>query len=362
MMMNAALTEKWLGGRFAGALTTCAIVTLLVGCGSTSRRPDIAYFPAPPNEPRVVHLKSFNALDELAPIHGTVRDRLLGGSPAPSVGTPAGLGFQDNHLYICDTALNVVHDWNLATGDARRVGAGGDGKLQKPVAIAVDDAKWLYVADSERGEVLAFNSAGLLKFRMKPPNCQTYRPTAIALSGVEIRVTDIIRHKLDSYSRDDGTYVRSDGEPGQFYFPSGVAEIEEHPFNLAISDMMNSRVQIVDICGRSVRSFGQPGDRYGDLGKPKHLAVGPDGVVFITDPEFGVVHLFNHEGQLLMVLGDAEDRRGRTAMPFGVVIARTLPERLAAWVPDDFHAAYFLFVSNTVGANRLSLYAVGNRR
>lgn len=345
-----------------------ASLFLLTGCATTTRKPDLVYFPPPPSEPRIIHLASFDSIADLAPARVGFIDSMLGGSPSPHVDTPAGLAYVDGHLFISDTGLNVVHDWNLNTGQSRRVGASGDVELRKPVAVAVDDAKWLYVADTSRGEVVAFNSEGRVKFRCKPSDREGYRPCSIALSGNMLYTTDLTSHQVDAFSTNNGEHAGASGGigsgPGKFYFPSGVTGLEPSANaapGYAVADMMNSRVQLFDVCNKFLSSFGQPGDRYGDLGKPKHLAVGPDGSIFVVDAEFGVVHVFNQQGQLLMVFGGPENKPGGTPLPFGIAIARDNPPALAKLVPPDFAPAYFVFVSNTVGNRRLSVFAVGRR-
>ena len=131
-------------------------------------------------------------------------------------------------------------------------------------------------------------------------------------------------------------------EEGQFLFPIGLAR--DGAGNVLVSEMLNGRVQVLGADLEPQRTLGQPGDRYGDFGKPKHLAVGPDGVIFVADAAYGHLTLFDGEGRLLMLLGDG---RG---MPFGVAAtASEVPVCLAELVPDDFDAHYFLFVSHTTG-------------
>jgi len=96
------------------------------------------------------------------------------------------------------------------------------------------------------------------------------------------------------------------------------------------------------------------------MGKPKHVAVGPDGTIFVADAEFARIQMFNAAGQLLMLLGGDGSAPGSTPMPLGVAIADTLPERLASLVPAGFHAQYYLFTTNTVGSRRIGLFAIGS--
>jgi len=281
---------------------------------------------------------------------------------SPRVGTPAGVTFRSGHLYVCDTEFNTVHDWNLDTGQASRIGQTGNVVLVKPVAVAVDEAGTVYVADTGRGEVAAFDATGQSLRRFRPPDRENYRPVSCAAVRSRLYVADIDAHRIDVFSTTDGAHITSFGgvgsEPGRFYFPMGVTT--DSKGKIFVSDTMNARVQVFDDSHNPVRSMGRPGNRYGDMGKPRHLAVGPDGVVFITDVEFSHVHLFDEQGQLLMLLGGHENQPGGTPMPVGVAIAPTLPDRLASLVPDDFHPAYFLFVTNTIGTKRISLFALGS--
>jgi DNA-binding beta-propeller fold protein YncE len=294
-------------------------------------------------------------------------DLFRGGSPNPYVGTPAGVVYRAGHLYICDTDINAVHDWDLAAGRASRIGTKGEIVLGKPVAVAADDAGNLYVADTQRAEVVVFAPSGQAIQRLRPPDRDSHRPVALALHEKKLYVADIAAHVIDVYETDTGTRLETIGqlgsEPGGFYFPMGLAV--DATGRLFVSDMLNGRVQVIEPPSEPVLTFGRPGNRYGDLGKPRHLALGPDGVVFVADSEFLHVHLFDRSGRLLMLFGgpDAGDggepRPGATPMPVGVASAEGLPDGVASLVPVDFSAAYYVFVTNTVGSRRIGLFAVG---
>ena len=352
---------RW--GTARGAVIVASAILMGAGCASPQITADPVYFPPAPAVAHAVHIKSFNRLHDLIPARPSFVEVLRGESISPEVAKPAGIAYSANHLYICDTDMNVVHDWNLETGAARQLGAGGDVRLSKPVAVAVDDGGAVYVADTGRSEVDAFGGDGRLRFRLKPPGRDKYRPTALAVHNAVLHVADIASQKVDAFATADGRLLGSFGEVGsnlgQFYFPMGLAA--DGAGRLLLSDMMNSRVQVFDGENHAVLSMGRPGDRYGDMGKPRQLAVGPDGVVFVADPEFGRVHLFDGQGRLLMLLGEDGTRAGATPMPVGVAVATELPESITSLVPTDFHADYYLFVANTIGVRRISLFAIGRR-
>jgi DNA-binding beta-propeller fold protein YncE len=344
-------------------LLITGLFALTGGCATSTPRAEVVYFPAPPSPPRVVHLKSFNSLHALVPVRAGFVDLVRGGLVSPRVASPMGIAYRAGHLYICDAEANALSDWDLQTGRARRRGTSGDVTLVSPVAVAVDPAGTAYVADTGRGEVVAFASSGGEPRRLKPPDRPAYKPVAVAVHGSTLYVADIASHRIDTFSTGDGKHLAALGKvgtgPGELYYPMGVAiSAEGHLF---VSDMMNARVQIFDAQHNPLSSFGQHGTRYGDLGKPKQLAVGPDGTIIIADAEFARVHLFNRQGQLLMLIGGPGYKAGGTPMPLGVAVAPELPETVASLVPDDFHADYFFFVTNTVGPNRISLFAVGSK-
>ncbi|MFQ5495948.1 MAG: hypothetical protein ACE5EX_11270, partial [Phycisphaerae bacterium] len=300
--------------------------SLCAGCSTPTPGANLAYFPPPPAQPRVAHLKSFNNLYDLVRPRITFRDRLRGGPISPYVQRPAGVAVWGDHLYICDAALGVVHEWNLTTGEARRIGGAtgggseGEARLSKPVDVALGADGTLYVADTQRGRVIVYDSSGAARRTMRPHGVDDYRPVSVALDGSMLYVADIVGHRIDGFSTESGEYLGSVGgvgsEPGRFYFPMGVAV--DDAGRVYVSDMMNARAVVLDADDRTVRSMGRPGNRYGDMGKPRHLAVGPDGVIFVADAEFQRVHLFDGDGRLLMLLGAPEEETGELPLPTGV--------------------------------------------
>ncbi len=331
----------------------------LSGCLGPRPAPQWVYFPPPPDPPRVVHLVSFNSLHQLIPPQESWLNIFRGAAASRRVGTPMGIAWRGETLYICDTNVNYVHAWNLASGSTRRIGA--DGELKKPVAVAVDENGTVFVADTIRGEVVAFEPSGSEITRFKPPKTVNYRPVALAVIGGALYVADMANHAVDVYSTETGRRLRSLGGrssgTGRTYYPSGISV--DAAGQTYVAELMSARVQVFDRSGHFIRAFGSPGNRYGSLGMPKDIAVGPDGVSFVADAQFQCIHLFDPRGRVLMVIGGPRDEPGGTPLPNGIAIATLLPEKLLDLVPDGFKARYYVWVSNTTGQQRLALFAVG---
>ncbi len=327
------------------AAILAASSVLATGCASKVVTADAVYFPPPPAPAHVVHLKSFNRLADLVPRRPTLADVFRGGSVSPYVSKPAGVAYRDGHLYICDTGLGVVHDWDLASGVAGRLGQSGETVLKEPVAVCVDDQGMVFVADRGRGEVVGFDSAGNEGLRFKPQDGGEYKPVAVAVRQGRLYVADLAGLLIDVFSTEDATRLSSftaGSAPGSQALPIGLAVDDSG--HVYVTDLIGGRVLVFGQDHAFIRAIGQRGDRYGDLGQPRHL------------------HLFNSEGQLLMLAGSPEDRPGGTPMPVGSAVAPALPDRLASLVPTDFAARYYLFMTNGFGSKRISLFAVGESR
>lgn len=373
-MTNSQFTIKettpvvlsWRGSRpgcrvaFIGYWLLC-IANFCGGCSTARPRVEYVYYPKPPAVARAVHLISFNSLGELAPRKHSFGDLLRGGSFSPTVETPAGVAYRDGHLYVCDIGANAVHDWDLATGlpGSARLAAH---RFEKPVDVDVDEQGTIFVVDSGARQLAMFNARGSSEtMPLTQADRAAWQPVAVA-AGRLVYVVDVKNHGVHALLGPDGAEPIAFGEAGsgegQLYMPAGVAV--DSAGNVYVSDSLNGRVQVFDEERHPIRTIGQPGDRYGDLGSPRGLALSPQGVLFIADPQFAHVHLFNTDGALLMLLGGPGEGPGDTPLPVGVAVAPDLPPALRAQlVPPAFSVDCFLFVTNTVGAKRISLYAIG---
>jgi hypothetical protein len=378
-------------------IVAALICTTLTACRAPQSKSQIAYFPDDPARARVVHLVSFNSLSEITPPKATFLDALRGPLGGPFIQTPAGIDYRDNHLYICDTGSNVLHDWNLESGSARIIGARGTATLAKPVDVAVDESGHIFVADTLRGEVLGYDPQGrnILKFQTVPPPLppvdpleeledklpppperdQQFQPAALAVDNKRLYIADIASHYVYIINPQTGeTYETVGGagdDKGKLYYPTGIDVASQSNSNgqadIYVSEMMNARVQRFSPTLAPILTMGQPGDRYGDMGKPRHIACAPDNILFVADPEFCRIHIFNTQGQLLLIIGGDEHPSaaftpGATPMPVGICIANTLPLHLRSLVPHHFQPSYYLFSTNTVGEKRINLFAIGQSK
>jgi len=110
-----------------------------------------------------------------------------------------------------------------------------------------------------------------------------------------------------------GTLIRSWGTPGtgpgEFRLPHGIAVLADG--RVLVADRENDRIQLFDPHGRYL-------DEWLDVQRPTHLAIGPDGLIYVSELPWAT-------GQRSLRFGEiTTDRHGRvTALAAdGAVVAR----------------------------------------
>lgn len=209
-------------------------------------------------------------------------------------------------------------------------GRGDHPKFNKPMGVAVDEDKNIYVTDSQNNRVVVFDEEGGLLY--------------------EFGGRGVAKPEIGD---------KADWKPGLFNYPYGIA-IEPESGNVYVADMANERIQIFDkkgkfvdwfpkkplqgkhhaqgirptsialkndklyVCnmyqimifdlkGNLLNEFGFPGSEPGMLDRPNGIDVGPDGTIYVADSNNLRVQAFNDKGQVKWVIGQkVEDTGGMT--------------------------------------------------
>lgn len=155
---------------------------------------------------------------------------------------PAGLAFAKDGALLVSQA-NFVARYNVTTGE--EIGRMEDGKLVKPVGVAVDDVTgFVYVADAAANQVVMFNEVG----------------GYAGAFGKGVSVTAA------------GATVFN--PVGKLSAPTGIT-FEKSKRNLVVADSASNRVQFFDVNGNFVKSIG---DSLG-VGDPLTTMVGGTAIV-----------------------------------------------------------------------------------
>lgn len=219
----------------------------------------------------------------------------------------------NDRIVVLDSAGAVAFTF----GDSGR----GDGELDGPVGIGIDNSGRVHVADrgNRRIQVFAEDGAYLYPVPLYVGNTQI-EPVDVAVNedGTELFVTAADRHEVIVFDW-KGNVLRQWGgrgeEPGQFFHP---ATIEISADMIYVVDVLNARVQCFYPDGRVVRVFGNRGAGPGTFFRPKGIAIDSSGRVFVSDSYFGVIQAFEKSGAFLYAIGVA-GRPDRFEAPVGMV-------------------------------------------
>jgi hypothetical protein len=93
------------------------------------------------------------------------------------------------------------------------------------------------------------------------------------------------------------------------------------------------------------------------------VAVGPDGVIFVTDAALQCVHAFSPDGRPLLAFGQPDSVGDALAVPAGITICMDSPLKNAR-VPAGLTPAYYVLVGEQMRAPGVRVYAwlVGGQR
>ncbi len=220
----------------------------------------------------------------------------------------------------------------------------GSDELREPLAIAVDQRHFVYIADAMAGQVFRFDpGGGSLDFE-QPSSAVDIYPIDLAVEGSIIYILDYTQNRVlrydyrgafldvyisfDEFERmrpvsftvgDGGRFITTDIEThsvtiwtpllqfelhlgefgwaeGSFDGPRKVASLSDG--GMAVVESGNQRVQILSSAGRFERSIEPPEGSV--LRSPRWIATDGKGNLFVTDPDAGIIFVFSIEGDLLM--------------------------------------------------------------
>lgn len=292
---------------------------LFSGCASTPEpaAPPLTW-PAPPEKPRVRFERVLQERTDVAP-RGFF-SRLAGGEVPPLFQRPHGVTWDGKDLVVADPGARRVVRISLESG---KIDETGEGVLEDPIAVAACPAG-IVVAESRPGRVVLLDRS-LGRRKVLAENLQ--RPSAVACSGDRTYVVETGAHRVVVLEAGGGRSTwgsRGDG-PGQFNFPVATALSEGV---LWIGDTLNFRIQRLDAgTGEILGSFGGLGDTAGDMPRLKGIAVDASRTVWTTDAFLDQVALYNEQGDFLMVIGNPGTDRGEFQFPAGIAVG---PDGLVA--------------------------------
>jgi sugar lactone lactonase YvrE len=186
-----------------------------------------------------------------------------------------GMKFKNGFLYVLDTSYGRIHVFDKNLKHIKVIGelGYGEGKLQYPSDIDVDNLGNIYVADFFNNYVVKFSPNGdvLLQF------------------GEE------------------------GNDNGKFNGPSGIAVSQDG--KIYVSDQLNSRIQVFDSDGKFLNLI-----KTDEIGNPEGLTIDKDGFLWVVDAKSCKVFKLDKDGKVLSSFGGKGGGDNQFVYPFDVEV------------------------------------------
>ncbi len=317
---------------FRTVIALCLLALLAVlpadvalGSGREAKQADPAWvWPLPPEQPRVRHFRTVITPEDLGVKKGffaRVWEFIAGKDDADRILSPHGVVSDGKgRVYVGDWGAAKVHVFDFDRKKYDIFGSTKTGPLESPIGIALDGQGHVYVSDSARRRIFVFTgtkNSGVIG------DDSLLRPTGIAINAKEklLYVVDTLGHRVDVFDL-EGKRVRSFGKrgagAGEFNYPTHIAL--DSAGDLFVVDALNFRVQIFDKAGKFLSKFGSTGTGIHDFLKPKGIAVDSTGNIWVSDSLRNSIQVFNRQGKLLLIFGKMGISRGEFNVPAGLHI------------------------------------------
>lgn len=200
-------------------------------------------------------------------------------------------------LVVADTANRRVQVID-PQGTPLRLILGAPDNFQEPLALGVNSRREILVLDSTQQWVYRYGPTGELIDRFGGPTAYLFHPRGLAVFNddtVAIADTGTSRIVLFNSTGNQAGVIGGLGSgPGQFNEPTDVLRDAQDTYFVVEAE--NDRIQRVDSRGNPLDQWAIP-PTYAYNGP--HLAFGPDGSIFMTESESGLLLRYAPDGALL---------------------------------------------------------------
>lgn len=280
-----------------------AVALLLAGCAAPKAKERFIW-PPPPNEPRLEFIQNYYSQNSFSKTGAEKALEVVAGQP-PAIPFRSVTGIASDGkglVYVADrVAENVlVYDFN-----SREVSVLSDSPLGALYGMAVDAAGRLFVVDQKTDSVLVFSAEHKPLYAVGGPELLK-SPMYVAINDRlgRLYVSDVKGHKIEVFDL-AGTHLFTFGESGsgegQFFGPGGLAiDAQDRVF---ICDTFNARIQVFDADGKFLHAFGQRGDSWQHFEAPKDIAIDSAGNLYVLDSRKAAMFNYAADGKLLLATG-----------------------------------------------------------
>jgi DNA-binding beta-propeller fold protein YncE len=236
---------------------------------------------------------------------------------------------REGKLLVTDAVTAWVQVFDAASGKfISRFGGKGedDANLDKPEGIAVDPDGNIFVADYNTGFIKKYDPAfrWLLTFSDygSGPG-QNQKSEFMDIGHGRLYMPEAGNHRVDVFDL-AGKFLFSFGglgnEPGKMNNPES-AKFDSRG-RLHVADLKNDRIQVFDKGGKLLGGWGSTGSEPGQLRTPAGIAIDAEDRVYVTEIGNDRVQVFDRDGKFLTTWGRKGSGKGEFGNLHGIVVER----------------------------------------
>lgn len=348
-------------------LMTALLAVGLTGCSTKkSSLSGPVFFPPVPNPPRVQYLKGVSSSKDVVKEKGGFSLFSFGEAEEESIkyiAKPYGISSDNGKVYVVDSIANDVLVMDLAQQSFHALsGNKGQGKLRKPINLAVAKDGNLFVADTFRKEIMMYDASG--SFVQAFGKDLNMKPVDVAVDDDNIYALDYTNNEIKVVDRKSGELLRVIGKS------TDTVQGLSMPTNLTmdaagfiyVTNIGSGKIMKLDRDGHIISSFGKMGDAFSEFGRPRGVAVDKEGRIYVADASHQNVQIFNDRGRLLMFFGDPGYVEGSLNLPAGVTTTTDNLEYFQKLAEPGFILEQIIIVTNQFGPVKVAFYGLGHMK
>ncbi len=334
----------------------------VIGCAAPVKKMETVFIPPLPQQPKLQFLLSISDETDLGKKPNELAQYLLGQLVSTKrLARPYAIGAVKGKIYVIDKNYKTIIILDLEENEFKSLETKRKGRLIEPVGLWVSEDGHKYIADMGRKQIVVYDKDD--KFVRTYGSKDLFdRPLDVAVYKNRIYVNDYKKHNIQVLDKDSGEVIQTIGmlgtTPGAFYKPTHITVDKDG--NLYVNDSFNFRIQKLDPEGNFIKSFGLAGDTLGTFARPKGIAVDRENYLYAVDAAFENVQIFDDKTtDLVLFFGGFDAGLGSMYLPNGIYIDYQNIEYFQKYVDKDFRVKYLVYVANSLGYQKLNVYAFG---
>jgi DNA-binding beta-propeller fold protein YncE len=218
----------------------------------------------------------------------------------------------------------------------------GDGQLNEPWGVAVDQTGAIFVADTWNGRIQVFGRNGQFLRKWGAFNTTNgelgdayslFGPRGLAVDQAgNLLVADTGNKRIIQFSPDGALVAQIGGGGvigGRFEEPVGVA-VSPADGSMVVADTWNRRIQKFTAQLEFTVEMAVPSWDDRSIFMKPYVAVAPNGDIYASDPQFYRVFIYNGAGELKANFGNFGSELNRFGLPNGLAVDQAANTLLVA--------------------------------